>query len=104
MIPDKRMDDRSAMTHDELRQLLDALNLTRAEFAKLVGVSKRTVDNWLIGERNVPGPVHKYLELFSRLPREVQAREIARARDEEDELSNYQGIYSIRLNPSPSST
>jgi transcriptional regulator with XRE-family HTH domain len=104
MIPDKRMDDRSAMTHDELRQLLDALKLTRAEFAKLVGVSKRTVDNWLIGERNVPGPVHKYLELFSRLPREVQAREIARTRDEDDELSNYQGIYSIRLNPSPYST
>jgi DNA-binding transcriptional regulator YiaG len=51
----------------ELRAALEALGLSQAEFAGLLGVTPRAVALWLAGERLVPGPVVAYLRIVKKL-------------------------------------
>lgn len=48
-----------------LKCVLDRLGLRQAEFAKLLGVSPRSVSLWATGEVKLPGPVQAYE--FARL-------------------------------------
>ena len=74
------------LTKEELAKELAALkrdhSLSKGEAADLIGVSERTVNNWLLGERDIPRPVSNYLMLFKRLSPAAQKREIARVRKE----------------------
>lgn len=52
------------MTPEEYRAALDALDLTQAQAAKLMGVDDRTSRRWALGERAIPGSVSLALELM----------------------------------------
>lgn len=63
------------MTPDDLKAIRRALGLTAQGFANAVGVaSGRTVRKWEHGDRDVPGPVVKLLEIWSdpRLPKDLR--------------------------------
>ena len=47
----------------ELRAALSELELTQANFARLLGVTSRAVALWAANERTIPGPVEGYLRL-----------------------------------------
>ena len=48
------------MTCDELKKWLLDWDMTRDQFAKHIGVSRRTVQRWVTGEKRIP----KVVELF----------------------------------------
>lgn len=50
------------MTAFELDVYLKHKNISRTEFAELVGVSRRTVFRWLKGEAPIPKLVQMYCE------------------------------------------
>lgn len=56
------------MEADEIRRILDKLDLTQREAAEALGVGHRTVQAWCIGERPVSEPAAKLLRLWSRRP------------------------------------
>lgn len=55
----------SHMTPDELRAILDQLDLTAAEAADLLGVNRATVASWSCGRRPCCGPSAILLRLMS---------------------------------------
>lgn len=59
------------MTRD-LPAIRTALGLTTGRLAALLGVDVRTVQRWIAGERDVPEPAWRLLNLALDLP---QARE-----------------------------
>lgn len=60
------------MTADELRDALDELNLTQTEAARRLHVSLRTVQNWVAGTHEVPGPVEVLIRTWLRHPELLQ--------------------------------
>ena len=52
------------MTADEYRTALKALGLTQAGAARLLGVDERTSRRWARGEREIPGPVVRFLHFL----------------------------------------
>ncbi len=81
------------MNEIELRAAIDDLGITQAEFSRLIEVTPRAISLWLAGEREVPGPVAAYLGLMASLPRALQARELARIRQEDPNM--YEGMYKV---------
>ena len=57
-----------SVTAGELRQFLSEVEITQAEFARLIAVTSRAVSLWLSGERPIPGPVEAYLRLLGKAP------------------------------------
>lgn len=55
----------SHMTPDELRDILARLNLTAAEAADIIGVTRSTVLSWSCGRRPLSGPAAILLRLMS---------------------------------------
>ena len=51
------------MTPQEIRDTLARLELTTGRAAQLVGVDDRTMRKWLAGERGMPEPVIRLLQL-----------------------------------------
>jgi DNA-binding transcriptional regulator YiaG len=49
------------MTPDEYRAALDAIGLSQAGGARLLGVDERTSRRWACGERDVPPPAQRFL-------------------------------------------
>jgi putative transcriptional regulator len=49
------------MTPDELRTIRKALGLSQAAMAQIVGVSRRTVEHWEAGTRNVSPPAARLI-------------------------------------------
>ncbi|MEQ8195138.1 MAG: hypothetical protein RIB59_11695 [Rhodospirillales bacterium] len=81
------------MSKEQFQSYLDRLNLSPSDFAKLIGVTSRTVNFWASGERSVPGPVQAYLRLFETLPkalREIELRNIAK-----EKTMLLEGIYGV---------
>jgi hypothetical protein len=78
-----------------LTKTLADSGITTANFAKLVRVTTRAVNLWLSGEREIPGPVTAYLDLFVSLPKAIRAQELARIREEKPSM--YEGMYSIQF-------
>jgi transcriptional regulator with XRE-family HTH domain len=76
-----------------LKRILDRLGLKQAEFARLLGVSARTVSLWATGEVALPGPVKAYLRLLQTAPPDTRALEIARLAGPHAALD--EGLYSL---------
>jgi DNA-binding transcriptional regulator YdaS (Cro superfamily) len=66
------------VNHYELRAFLTTLNLTQADFARLIGVTARGVNLWMTEERAIPGPVAAYARLLAVLPEDLRQDEFNR--------------------------
>jgi transcriptional regulator with XRE-family HTH domain len=51
------------MTAVELRNLLARLDLTQAGAARLLGINDRTMRRYVLGERSIPEPIRRLLEV-----------------------------------------
>lgn len=56
------------MTNRELQVFLTEHNLTKEEFADILGVSKSGVTHWLTGIRDISKPVARLCKLFTKYP------------------------------------
>lgn len=65
---------KSAMNLMELKILLKKANLSKKEFAQMVGISHQSVNNWG-SSKNVPYWVKSYLENYIRLQKYEALRE-----------------------------
>lgn len=50
----------------EIKAVRKQLRVTQQEFAKLIGVSKATVERWEMGKKPVTGPIVLLLQMISR--------------------------------------
>jgi putative transcriptional regulator len=58
----------------EVKAIREQTGLSQAEFARLIGVSKRTLENWEQGRRHPTGPARALLKIVESNPKEaVQA-------------------------------
>jgi transcriptional regulator with XRE-family HTH domain len=80
-----------------LKRILDRLGLKQAEFAKLLGVSPRTVSLWATGEIALPGPVKAYLRMLQFADESRRTLEFARLSARTPEIP--EGLYSLRYAP-----
>ena len=60
----------TAVTPD-VKQIREKLDLSQSEFARLIKVSVRTLQNWEQGNRQPTGPAEVLLELVSKSPKIV---------------------------------
>lgn len=56
------------MTGDDLRALIERLELSQLALARMMGVDGRTVRRWIAGEVYIPGPAIAYLRLIDGCP------------------------------------
>jgi transcriptional regulator with XRE-family HTH domain len=87
------------MSPDELRAHLNALNVSRAEIAQLLGISKRTVTRWAEGEE-VPGPAAAVIRAWRSLNDRHLAWKpdsISVLENDEDQIER-QRKYALRFN------
>jgi hypothetical protein len=66
------------MKPDELKKLLAHLQVTQVTFARLIGVTARAVNLWMMEDRSIPGPVIAYANLLGSLPPNLRQAEINR--------------------------
>ena len=59
---------------EELKQIRKVFNLSQSEFAKLVGVSKPTIERWERGEEKIKGPVAVLVNMLSENPAYLKSR------------------------------
>ena len=52
----------------EVKSIRDKIGLSQTRFAGLIGVSKRTLENWEQGRRNPTGPARSLLRLVDTDP------------------------------------
>lgn len=55
----------------EIKSVRDKLNVSQNEFAMMIGVSVRTLQNWEQGRRTPEGPAKALLRIASRNPQAV---------------------------------
>ena len=61
--------------------VLERFRLGQVEFARMVGVSARTVGRWLADEAEpIPGPVEAYIRVFEGASQQLREMEIAMAK------------------------
>ncbi len=83
-----------------LKCVLDRLGLKQTEFAKLLGVSSRTVSLWATGDVALPGPVKAYLRMLQSSDAARRASEYGRLLTPSPHLD--EGLYSLRYEPANS--
>ncbi|MDX2258709.1 MAG: hypothetical protein NW205_07285 [Hyphomicrobiaceae bacterium] len=81
------------MAETGLKCSLERIGLRQADFARLIGVSARTVSLWATGEKALPGPVCAYLRLIRDMPPDALARELRRVAGRAKMLD--EGLYSL---------
>jgi len=54
------------MTPDKLRRKIEMLGLQKQEFAKLIGVTRGTLYNWLTGKHRIPKAVVILIDRISK--------------------------------------
>jgi DNA-binding transcriptional regulator YiaG len=59
---------RKVLSGSPIRTIRSRLGLTQAEFAELIGVSRRTLENWEQGRREPTGPTRAFLLLVDADP------------------------------------
>ena len=64
------------MTSNDLRSILTELGITRAELARLIGVTARAVTLWMSDKRGIPGPVIAYVRVMQLLPPNLRQMEL----------------------------
>jgi len=57
-----------AYTGGDVRRIRDDLNMSRLEFARLLGVSQRTVESWEHGHRKPRGAVALVIHMYANPP------------------------------------
>lgn len=65
---------------EDIKAVRCRLGMTQAEFAKLVNVSKPTVERWEMGRSRISGPVVPFITLLQQRPGLVEAIQVP-ARD-----------------------
>jgi putative transcriptional regulator len=55
----------------EVKKIREKMGLTQFSFAMLIGVSKRTVENWEQGRRKPTGPANALLRALNADPKHV---------------------------------
>jgi hypothetical protein len=68
----------NVITSRDLKAILLELELTQADFARLIGVTLRAVTLWVADERAIPGPVDAYVRLLRFLPPNLRQIELNR--------------------------
>lgn len=63
---------------EDIRDIRDKLHKSQAEFARMIGVSVATLQNWEQGRRQPEGPARALLVVASKAP-EVVAKALAEA-------------------------
>ncbi len=59
------------MSPPEIKKVRDQLHVSQREFALMIGVSVRTLQNWEQGRRKPDGPANALLRIASRNPEAV---------------------------------
>ena len=55
----------------DIRKLRESVDVSQAQFARMIGVSKSTLQNWEQGRRRPRGPAKALLHVFERDPKAV---------------------------------
>lgn len=55
----------------DIRKLRESVDVSQAQFAKMIGVSKGTLQNWEQGRRRPRGPAKALLRVFEKDPKAV---------------------------------
>ncbi len=56
----------------DVRKLRESVKASQSEFAQMIGVGLRTVQNWEQGHRVPAGPARALLRVFQKAPKVVQ--------------------------------
>ena len=64
------------ITSDDLKNFRNKLNMTQKEFAKLIGVSKPTLERWETSKNIITGPIVLMIDLLSDNIELLEKREI----------------------------
>ena len=59
------------ITPRDIKMVREKLNVSQKEFAMLIGVSTRTLQNWEQGRRKPVGPANALLKIASKNPKAV---------------------------------
>lgn len=62
---------RTTRRRTDVRGLRESIKLTQAAFARMIGVSVRTLQNWEQGRREPDGPAKALLRVVERQPKAV---------------------------------
>lgn len=81
------------MDYKALRNALVSSNLTQLEFAKILGVTPRSVNLWATGQREIPGPVTAYIRLFQAIPQTFRDLELSLVKEDKKMLK--EGMYNL---------
>jgi hypothetical protein len=60
------------MTGGEFADLLKYCGLSRVEFAKIAGSQRRTIQEWVAGERSIPQWAVIMIEVFCMMPGAIE--------------------------------
>ena len=60
---------RTEMLPPEIKAVREKLHLSQSEFAAMIGVSPRTLQNWEQGRRTPEGPAQALLKVAARNPK-----------------------------------
>ena len=55
----------------DIRKLRESVDVSQAQFARMIGVSKGTIQNWEQGRRHPRGPAKALLRVFEKDPKAV---------------------------------
>jgi hypothetical protein len=81
------------MTTNTLKYFLQAFGLSQAAFARLIGVTPRSVMLWLSGKYEIPGPVDAYVRLLTAATEDVRLSELQRTTGTKNVMRD--GLYSV---------
>ncbi len=65
----KKPSRRFAIKEPEVKTIREQTGLSQADFARLIGVSKRTLENWEQGRRHPTGPARALLKIVESDPK-----------------------------------
>ena len=68
---EKRPTNVTRIEQVDVKAIRGKFNLSQSEFATMLGISKRTLENWEQGIRRPTGAAHRLLEVAARFPNAV---------------------------------
>jgi DNA-binding XRE family transcriptional regulator len=80
------------MDANQFREILAEFSLSQVDFARLVGVTARTINQWATDNRDVPGPAVAYLNLLRSLPKALLVQELSKLKESPP---MYDGMYQF---------